>query len=47
VSPSISTGASNAVIPAQTGISSGGARSSAFAEDDGWGQMNQVEGDTL
>jgi hypothetical protein len=40
-------GASIAVIPAQAGISRDGARSSAFAEDDGFRQVNLVEGDTL
>jgi hypothetical protein len=36
-----------AVIPAQAGISWDGARSSAFAVDDGSRDMNPVEGNTL
>jgi hypothetical protein len=38
--------ATAAVIPAQAGISRDGARSSAFAEDDGSCDANAVEGNT-
>jgi hypothetical protein len=43
------TSATAAVIPAQAGISRGGTRSSAFAEDDGssdvnWGEGNMLQG---
>jgi hypothetical protein len=39
-------GATADVIPAQAGISRDGARSSAFAEDDGSSDMNPVESNT-
>lgn len=42
--PSVTSGASRAVIPAQAGLSGCGAGSSAFAEDGGRGPMDQVEG---